>query len=136
MLHQLETSSNGALFRFARSNTEFYHEQLVALDGHIGLELPSEAIARFRRHGLTVESARPEFVWYFITQGEFLKRFDTPYARRNIALRWFAKLDRFLAGKRRLCKLYNLLFGVTSDIAAKITPLDHCIGLCVALSKK
>lgn len=135
MLHQLETSSDGALFRWARRNPDFYRERLVELDGHVGLELPSEALERFHRFGLKKIWSRTEFVWYFLPQGEPLKRFDTPYARENRILRWLLRLDRFLQDKPRGQKLADLVFGLANDAATWFTPLDRTIGLCVALKK-
>lgn len=136
MLHQLETSSNGAIFRFARRNPDFYQEQIVDLDGHVGLELPSEALERFRRAGLRVSWARPDFVWYFYPQGESLKRFDNPYARSNRALRLLVGLDRLLSDKPRARKLVDLAFGMANGALLRLTPLDRGIGLRVVLRKK
>lgn len=136
MLHQLETSSEGALFRFARRDADFYRRSLVEIDGHVGLELPSEALARFRRHGLRVLYARPDFAWYLIPHGEALKRFDDPVARRSAMLRVLLALDRRCAGRPRVIEARNLAVGVLNEIALSLMPLDRGIGLRVALRKE
>jgi hypothetical protein len=136
MLHQLETSSDGALFRFARRDPDFYRGSLVDIDGHVGLELPSEALARFRRHGLRVVYARPDFVWYLIPHGEALKRFDDPVAQRNAMLRALLALDRLCAGRKQLIEGRNLAVGILNETLLSVSHLDRGMGLRLALKKE
>jgi SAM-dependent methyltransferase len=55
-LHVVETDSNGWLMEQAKEAPELYRRYLVDQDGHVGLELASEAVARFERAGLAVEA--------------------------------------------------------------------------------
>jgi SAM-dependent methyltransferase len=54
-LHVVETDSRGWLMDQAKQEPELYQRYLIEQDGHVGLELPSEVVARFERAGLAVE---------------------------------------------------------------------------------
>ena len=136
MIHQMETSSNGALFRFARRDSEYYRKQLIELDGHFGIELPSGALKRFRDHGFEVERVREDFVWYFYPAGEANKRFDNEYSKRNIWLRILVRLDKVMEPRPRLRKLWNLTMGIVNELLCRLTPIDRKIGLRVTLRKR
>ena len=54
-LHVVETDSTGWLMEQAKQEPDLYQQYLIEQDGHVGLELASEVIARFNRAGLAVE---------------------------------------------------------------------------------
>jgi SAM-dependent methyltransferase len=135
LLHQLETSSVGAIFQLIQNDPDYFHEYWIALDGHIGLELPTEALARFRRHGLEVLWARPQFSGFFLPQGEATKRFDNTFGRTHWRTRALLTLDRWLAPHRRGRIVADTALGLANTILRKLRPLDCGIGLCVALQK-
>jgi len=54
-LHVVETDSRGWLMERAKEEPEFYQRYLIDQDGHVGLELATEVVARFERAGLAVE---------------------------------------------------------------------------------
>lgn len=54
-LHVVETDSCGWLMTQAKQEPELYQRYLIEQDGHVGLELPSEVVARFERAGFAVE---------------------------------------------------------------------------------
>lgn len=54
-LHVVETDSRGWLMEEAKQEPELYQRYLIDQDRHVGLELPSEVVARFERAGLAVE---------------------------------------------------------------------------------
>lgn len=54
-LHVVETDSRGWLMEQAKQEPELYQRYLIEQDGHVGLEFPSEVVARFERAGLAVE---------------------------------------------------------------------------------
>jgi SAM-dependent methyltransferase len=135
-LHNMETSSVGALFRYVTRDAEFYQRQMIDLDGHVGIELPSEALQRFRDEGFEVVSVRRDHVWYFLPYGQAKKRFYDEFSRRNLWLRLLLRLDHALEGRSRLQKAWDLVMGVPSSFFAAVSPLDRTIGLSVALRKR
>jgi SAM-dependent methyltransferase len=54
----IETDSNHPFVKLGKSHPELYGINFVDTDGHVGLELPSEVIARFRRHGFSITDLR------------------------------------------------------------------------------
>jgi len=135
MLHQLETSSEGALFQLIQSDPDYFQQFWIALDGHIGLERPTEALARFQRHGLEILWARTQFTGYFLPQGEATKRFDNAFGRQHRRTRVLLALDRWLAPHRRGRIVADTALGLANTLLRKMRPLDCGIGLCVALRK-
>ncbi|MBN1867843.1 methyltransferase domain-containing protein [Candidatus Sumerlaeota bacterium] len=135
-LHNMETSSEGALFRYVRRDPEFYQRQMIDLDGHVGIELPSRALQRFRDEGFDVVNVRRDHVWYFFPYGQAKKRFDDDFSRRNLWLRLLLQLDHAIENRPRLQKAWDLVMGVPSSLFAALAPLDRTIGLSVALRKR
>ncbi len=135
MLHQLETSSEGALFQLIQSDPDYLQEYWIALDGHIGLERPTEALDRFRGHGMEILWARPQFAGYFLPQGEATKRFDNPFGRSRRRTRALLALDRWLTPHRRGRIVADTALGLANTVLRRLRPLDCGIGLCVALQK-
>lgn len=54
----VETDSDHHFTRLGKSDPELYRLNFIETDGHVGLEKPSELLARFERHGFAVEEAR------------------------------------------------------------------------------
>ena len=54
-MHVVETDSRGWLMEQAKQEPELYQRYLIDQDGHVGLELASQVVARFERAGLAVE---------------------------------------------------------------------------------
>lgn len=54
-LHVVETDSRGWLAQEAKREPDLYQRYLIEQDGHVGLELPSQVVARFERAGFAVE---------------------------------------------------------------------------------
>jgi SAM-dependent methyltransferase len=54
----IETDSRHEFVSLGKSDPELYRLNFIETDGHVGLELPSELVARFERHGFDVETIR------------------------------------------------------------------------------
>jgi SAM-dependent methyltransferase len=81
-LHVIETDSRHPLIESAKQDPALYQRHLIEPDGHLGLELASEVIQRFARHGLRCihcekMEAGP------IHPRLMLKWFDNDYALRD-----------------------------------------------------
>lgn len=75
----IETDSLHPLVRFAKQRPDLYQRYFIDPDGHVGLELPSAVIERFRKHGLHLIAC------WKMDAGPFhprmwLKHFDNEYA--------------------------------------------------------
>lgn len=56
--HIIETDSEHATMRAAKSRPELYRKWLIDQDGHIGLELADRVVERFARHGFKLRLRR------------------------------------------------------------------------------
>ena len=81
-VHVIETDSRHPWIERAKQSPELYERNLIAPDGHVGLELAPAVVERFRRHGLEPVEAAP------LETGEFhprliVKWFGGEYAARD-----------------------------------------------------
>lgn len=53
-LNIIETDSTHRFVELGKSDSELYRRNFVETDGHVGLELPSAVLDRFRSHGFSV----------------------------------------------------------------------------------
>jgi ubiquinone/menaquinone biosynthesis C-methylase UbiE len=51
----IETDSEHPFAQLGKSDPELYRINFVETDGHVGLEAPSQVLARFERHGFAIE---------------------------------------------------------------------------------
>ena len=131
----VETDSRHKFVRLGRSDEDLYRRNFIETDGHIGLELPSEMLARFRRHGFSIKDARKmeSGVIHLRYYGKYLgKGFPERSAavRRRIAL-W----DR-ISSSRVLLAGYEVAMGTYHAIfEQRRTQLDDAMFMAVCAVK-
>ncbi len=94
-LHWIETDSKHPLVTWAKKDPALYHKAFIQPDGHIGLEMTRDVVARFERHGFRLRSA------VYSDSGPFhprlmVKHFDNAYREAS------RDLDRRVCWSRRL----------------------------------
>ena len=57
-VHIIETDSRNAFATYGKRDPELYRKNFIETDGHIGLELPSAVLDRFRRNGFDIADVR------------------------------------------------------------------------------
>ena len=94
-LHWIETDSTHPLVTWAKKDPALYHEAFIQPDGHIGLEMSRDVVARFERHGFRVLSAVYSDSVPFHPR-LMVKHFDNAYREAS------RDLDRRVRWSRRL----------------------------------
>jgi SAM-dependent methyltransferase len=135
-LNIIETDSEHPFARLGKSDPELYVKNFVETDGHVGLELPSELLARFRRHGFDIErvSKMESGLVHLRYYGKYLGQgypARHPHIRRRIRL-WDAISRRpvVLAGYEAAVGVYHRL------IEPWRTPLDNAMFVAVSAVKR
>lgn len=133
-LHVIETDSQCWLMDEAKKYAKLYDQHLVQEDGHVGLELPTDVLARFERMGLVVESVG------VLADGDLhprlaVKWFANEYAdRSNKLAALVARSRRILANPIRLA-WHELRLGLRHRSYLGRNRLDDALFVTVALRK-
>ena len=78
----IETDSLHPLLQFAKQWPNLYQRYFIDPDGHVGLELPSAVIERFRRHGLRLKACWKMEAGPFHPR-QWIKHFDNEYREHS-----------------------------------------------------
>ena len=126
-IHVIETM--GLVRRFAQTlDSELFERYFVQQYGHIGMELPSETIARIERCGFETIYARSRWslLWWL---GHYLEGFDNEYRQRsrglNIVIGALAHLyHSSLLPVKLLRDWLNITIGILAPIVDTLLPFD------------
>ncbi|HYM12720.1 MAG TPA: class I SAM-dependent methyltransferase [Bryobacterales bacterium] len=132
----IETDSRHPLLEFAKRWPDLYQRHFIDPDGHVGLELPSAVIERFRRHGLRLVTLRKMEAGPLHPR-QWLKHFDNEYREKS------AKVDAAVGSSQRLMQNPVLLAIMEMALgAAHYTigqwryPLDHANFIAAVFEKE
>ncbi len=133
-LHVIETDSRHRFVELAKQDAALYQRHLIDQDGHVGLELAPEVIARFARHGLRcLDCERMETG--AIHPRLLLKWFDNEYAARHPEIgREVERARRTLASPLKLA-LAEIRLGLDHYRNAHQAPLENAQFIAVAFEK-
>jgi predicted SAM-dependent methyltransferase len=135
MLHVMETDANNWHFRFAHRYPDLFRKYFVeGIGGHFGLELPSQAVARFEANGFKVLEVSK--IWGDIWQiQEYRLMFDNEFKDKSKLIKALVILS-YLAGVNVMVQeLANIAVNPLSAVVERLTPLDNGQGLMVVCQK-
>jgi SAM-dependent methyltransferase len=130
-----ETDSRHPFVQLGKSDPELYRANFVDTDGHVGLELPSELLARFRRHGFAITDLRKleSGVIHLRYYGKYLSKGypeREPRVRRKIA-RW-----NRISGNPVLLAAYEIAIGAYNRyVEQRRSSLDDAMFVAVSARK-
>ena len=132
----IETDSLHPLARFAKQWPDLYQKYFIDPDGHVGLELPSAVLERFRRHGL-----HPVACWK-MDAGPFhprlwLKHFDNEYGEHSPRIRAAVERSRRLMRSPAAMAATEVLLGTMHyTLGQWVQPLDHSQFIAAVFEKQ
>ena len=135
MLHVLETDANNWHFRFAHRYPDLFRKYFVeGIGGHFGLELPTQAVARFEANGFKVLEASK--IWGDVWQiQEYRLMFDNEFKDKSKLIKALVILSRLLGANVIVQELANIAVNPVSAVVERLTPLDNGQGLMVVCQK-
>lgn len=92
----IETDEQNSRYMFAKKYPELYKKYFIEQDGHVGLELSTKVIERFKKNGFKIIFAKPLYTNLFIPTTEYIKRFDNEFKEKSTKLKFFINLFVFL----------------------------------------
>jgi SAM-dependent methyltransferase len=135
MIHAaVETDSRNIWFNFARRYPSLFYQVFIERHGHFGLEMPSQALARFRRLGLkpVYEEKIHDTIW---PVGEYAYTFADAFHGRSRGIDWLVRIDRLVARWAYIRLIANCLLTPWAWLLDRTLPLDSAQGLLVCYEK-
>jgi len=120
MLHIIEANCTAPFYRLVRRDPGLFDKYFIDLDGHYGLELPSQIEARFRAAGFDVVRNWPFFRAGIFPPEEYAKRLGPEYQDQSRLLRWLALFGNACQRNKQLDQAMSL---VTGMLARALNPL-------------
>jgi SAM-dependent methyltransferase len=134
-VHVIETDSLHPLVRLAKQRPELYQRHFLDPDGHVGLELPSQVLERFRRHGLRARACWKMEAGPFHPR-QWLKHFDNEYAGGSPEIARSVARSRRLLDHPALLAATEVLLGLHHYTLGQWRyPLDHANFIAVVFEK-
>lgn len=131
-----ETDSEHSFVRLGKSDPELYRINFIETDGHIGLELPSALLARFRCHGFVIEEAK-KMESGLIHLRYYEKYLGKGYPARNRMVRRRIALWNRISSNPVLLGGYEVAMGAYHKFAEPLlTPFDNAMFVAVCAVKR
>jgi SAM-dependent methyltransferase len=124
MLHIIEAHCSAPFYRLMRNDPELFDRYFIELDGHYGLELPSQIESRFRAAGFEVVKNWPFFRAGIFPPEEYSKRLGPEYAARSRLLKGLAAFGHACDANKQLDQAMSLATGVLARVLNPFLPSD------------
>jgi ubiquinone/menaquinone biosynthesis C-methylase UbiE len=126
MLHIIEAHCTAPYYKLVRRDEGLFEKYFIEMDGHYGLELPSEITERFEQAGFQVEKS-----WSFYRGGifppeEYAKRLAAgpEYAESSKVLKAFGAFGSLCARNKQLDRAASFATGLAARAVNPLLPLD------------
>lgn len=108
--HIIETDSQHPVVVAAKRRPETYCKQFIGQDGHVGLELASQVLGRFERHGFLASKVRLVDAIVPSLQN-FRKYLNHPDFSDLPGVSWLRRINRWTTGSRAANAAYEVGMG-------------------------
>lgn len=135
-IHVIETDSNNIFFRFAHRYPDLFQEYFVEkIGGHIGLELPTDCVARWEKNGFSLPVVKK--IWGVIWPIQYyIDSFDGKYKEKSRAIRALVYIAKALSNVKIVQVAVNIILNPINSLVESLTPLDRGQGLMIVGEKK
>ncbi len=124
MLHIIEAHCTAPFYRLVRRDPELFEKYFIELDGHVGLELPSQIESRFKAAGFEVVRNWPFFRAGIFPPEEYAKRLGPEYEAHSRLLKGFAAIGHACGRYKQLDRAASFAAGVLARALNPLLPPD------------
>lgn len=124
MLHVIEAHCTAPFYGLVRRDPELFEKYFIELDGHYGLELPSQIEARFHAAGFEVVKNWPFFRAGIFPPEEYSKRLGPEYAAQSRLLKGLAAFGHVCGRNKLLDSTASFATGVLARALNPLLPSD------------
>ncbi len=135
-VHIIENDSNNRWFRFAHRYPELFQKYFIEkIGGHIGLELPSACVERWKKNGF--EPVIVKKIWGVIWPIQsYVELFDNEYKAHSVLVKGVVAISKFLSRIKVIRLLCDVVLNPINSLVESLTRLDHGQGLMIVCQKK
>ena len=126
MLHIIEAHCTAPFYKLVRSDEELFYRYFIEMDGHFGLELPSQITERFERAGFRIEKSWSFFRGGVFPPDEYAKRLAAgpEYGESSRLLRVLGGFGSLCARNRQVDRVASFATGVAARAVNPLLPKD------------
>jgi len=126
MIHIIEAHCTAPFYNLVRRHQNLLDKYFIELDGHYGLELPSEIISRFQAAGFKIEKAWSYFRAGLFPPEEYAKRLASgpEYASSSQVLKAFSVFGSVCERYKQLDRVMSFVTGVLGRMLNPLLPMD------------
>lgn len=135
-LHIIETDSTNIWFRIAHRNPILFKKYFIEqIGGHIGLELPTKCVARWKADGFEIKSAKK--IWGLIWPiQDYAGLFGNEYMETSPIVRVIVYISITAMKVKVIQVIINVILNPVNSFVETMTGLDHGQGLMLLCEKK
>lgn len=135
-LHIVETDSENAWFRFAHKYPELFQKYFIEqIGGHIGLEMPREAVSRWKENNFEIIKAIK--IWGLIWPiQDYKSLFDNEYQKKSLFIKMVVFKSKILSKLRPIREMINIFLNPINSVVESLTDLNHGQGIMLICQKK
>jgi hypothetical protein len=123
-------------FRWAHRRVDLFKKYFIQqIGGHVGLELPSECLARWQKNGFIVKRAIK--IWGLIWPiQDYAGLFDNEYQEDSAFLKIVVGVSKFFSRYRLLKIVMNIILNPFNSLIESFLPLNNGQGLMLVCWKQ
>lgn len=134
-LHVIETDSENFWFKIAHKNPDLFQKYFIEkIGGHIGLEMPSMAVERWKKNGFTILKAKK--IWGVVWPIQDYQMFDNEYKDLSLSANIFVAISKILSKIKLVQVGVNIILNPLNSIIESPTPINKGQGLMLVCQKK
>lgn len=135
-LHVIETDSTNFWFRQAHKDPELFRKYFIEqIGGHVGLELPTDCVARWERNSFAVDKA--EKIWGLVWPIRYYRdMLDNEYRQRDRVINAAVAVSSLLSRFKLVEVAVNVFLNPINSLVEKFFNLDNGQGLLLVCRKK
>lgn len=130
---QFDCDNNNPLFKWLKKDAELYRRQVVEIDHHYGLQMPSENLSLIKEAGFSVVKYRA--LNKTLLQYLAVYSWIAPYVHRSMMAAFAHRMGTLLNKSKLAWAPYNMLINWFDTMIEGFLPLDHARVLLVVAEK-
>lgn len=133
-IHVIETDSTNIWFRTAHKDPELFQKYFVEeIGGHIGLEMPSDVVNRFKNIGFDIAVVKK--IWGLIWPVQDYARMMQGFSHLSPLAKFASSLSKILGKNQIVRSILNVVLNPINSLIEAVTPLNHGQGLMLVAQK-
>lgn len=135
-LHIIETDSENFWLKFAHKYPDLFYKYFIEkIGGHVGLEMPSACVRRWKNNNFEIIKAKK--IWGLIWPiKDYSSMFDNEYKEKSIFIRVVVGISKFLSKLKLSEVAINIILNPINSFLESLLSIDKGNGLMLMAAKQ